>query len=198
MNKLFFLATALITTALFAATDIELTPSGSFEQPYQKTFHIRRLLRDAAGKVIAHPEGAITDRVQSEKVFAGTHALLLEAQLGGHEINSNRDVLQLLPNAKYEFSFRYYIAAKGPETRISGRVIFELGDGKYKYLFPEGDNIPGKWHQLKVQFYPPAGTVRMSTTLWFSNGPYKIYVDDIRVAALAGSPAILIGMVTQT
>jgi hypothetical protein len=190
MQKFIFTAALCAIFTGFAAAETLLTPGGDFEQPYKQTLHILRRLRDADGKVIPHPEGSITDRVQSEKVFAGEKALLLEAQHGGHTINTNRDVLTLLPGAKYQFSFRYFIAAAGPRTKVSGRVAFTMADGSHKYLFPNGDGTPGVWHQLKVDFYPPVGTTSMSATLWFSNGPYKIYVDDIRVTANTESPKV--------
>ncbi|MCK9466696.1 MAG: hypothetical protein M0Q29_12590, partial [Thiopseudomonas sp.] len=190
MHKLIFAANIFFSALLFAAGSRELIIGGDFEQDYKGTLHIQRVLRDAEGKVIPHPDGAITDRVQNERVFAGQQALLLEAELGGHAINSNRNAMPVLEGAKYEFSFRYFIASASEKCRVSARVAFKLLDGKYKYLFPEGDTSPGKWHQLKVEFYPPAEIEWMSATLWFSNGPYKIYVDDISVIANTEKPAV--------
>jgi len=185
MHRYIAVIEILCAVVVFAAGEILLTPGGDFEQPYQQSFHIRSQLRDATGKIIPHPDGSIGNRVQSEKVYAGDKALLLETKLWErHAIDSNKDVLQMIPDAKYEFSFRYYVAAAAPHTRVSGRVAFAMQEGGYKYLFPKGDATPGKWHQLKVEFYPPVGTKQMSVILWFSDGPYKIYVDDIRVVAI--------------
>lgn len=166
------------------AFGVEFISSGGFEQPYKEEFHVRRVLRDADGKILPIPDGVITDRVQRERVYSGKYALLMESKEGGHEINTNRKVIKVIPGAKYQFSFRYFIVAKGPKTRVSGRIMFNFDNAKNRYIFPEGDGTPGKWQQLKIQFYPPPETKAISATLWFSNGPYKIVVDEIQVGTV--------------
>ncbi|HOG49714.1 MAG TPA: DUF4091 domain-containing protein [Lentisphaeria bacterium] len=190
MQKIIFAATLCAVFAGFAAAETLLTPGGDFEQPYKQSLYIHRMLHDSTRKNIPPQEAAHSERVQSEKVFAGEKALLLETKLAGHAINTKHDVLTVVPGAKYQLSFRYFIAAAGPRTRVSGRIAFTMADGSHKYLFPNGDGTPGQWHQLKVDFYPPVGTAKMSATLWFTDGPYKIYVDDVRVTVSTESPEV--------
>ncbi|NLG13261.1 MAG: DUF4091 domain-containing protein [Lentisphaerae bacterium] len=190
MQKPILTATLFAILVGFAAAETLLTPGGDFEQSYKQSLYIHHMLHDSTRKNIPPQEAAHSERVQSEKVFAGEKALLLETKLAGHEINTRRDILPVVPGAKYQFSFRYFIAAAGPRTRVSGRVAFTMADGSHKYRFPSADGTPGKWHQLKIDFYPPVGTVKMSATLWFTDGPYKIYVDDIRVTVSTGAPEV--------
>ena len=168
---------------LATLTARELFPAGDFESSSIKPLHCRRFTNVNKKQNFKIPKDLVRERLQNEKSFTGRQSLLAEAGANGcHEMNLYN--IPVVRGKKYSFSFRYFIAAKNPATSVNARVIFTLPGPKYRYLFPAGSAEPGKWHQVKVTFYPPAQTEKMSTTIWLGKGPYKIYIDDVKVTEI--------------
>ncbi|MBE6384577.1 MAG: DUF4091 domain-containing protein [Lentisphaerae bacterium] len=182
MKKLIVACAALLVAAS-AVEAREIYPAGDFEGKSFKPLHCRRYANINSKRQYKIPKGLVTERIQNEKAFAGKQSLLVEAGKDGcHEINLYS--IPVVKGKKYEFSFRYFIAQGGPDLRVSGRVSFFLPGPKYRHLFPNGSVEQGKWQQLKVTYYPPAEAVYFSTTIWLGKGPYKIYLDDVKVTEL--------------
>lgn len=179
----------IITLSLLPLTALsarELYPAGNFEGDSVKPLHCRRYETVNKKRNFKISKDLVRERIQNEKAFSGKKSLLTEAGKNGcHEINLYN--IPVVRGKKYEFSFRYFIAQKTPDLSISARVIFFLPGPKYRYLFPAGSAEAGKWHQLKVTFYPPAQTEKLSATIWLGKGPYKIYLDDVKVTELEES-----------
>ena len=158
----------------------ELYPAGDFEGNSTKPLHIMRS-DHSSGKRKIPQKGTVTERIQNEKAFSGKQSLLLESTVqGSHSLNLHK--IKVTPGKKYEFSWRYFIAERaGEKFSVSGRIIFWNGDKALRPMFPGGDGTPGKWHQVKVLFYPRSGADSFSLTVWVGNGTYKVYLDDLRI-----------------
>ena len=172
------LMTVLLPFAFLAAK--EFYPAGDFEGQSIKPLHIRRFDK-SDGTHKAPKPGTITERLQNEKAFSGKQSLLLESTVKGlHSINLYN--LKVTPGKKYEFSWRYFIAERPAEKfSVSGRVIFNSKGKTLRYLFPGGSAEPGKWQQVKVVFFPPPEADVISLTIWIGGGPYKVYLDDVKI-----------------
>lgn len=178
----YFILTYLPLVSVFALEPV--ISGGDYEQGMPTKLYIRQILRDEKGQLMKVPPGTISEKIQSEKVHGGQYSLQLECSLekGGHEINCYRDDLPLEKGRQYEFSFYYFIEQKSPAGRVAGRVTFFDADKKViRYIFPEGNTEPGKWHQLKERFYPPVNAESMSVTIWLTD-KYRIYLDDVVIA----------------
>ena len=171
---------ALAALIAFQLGARELYPAGTFEDSQLKPLHIKRFSRSKENSGPLPPRKGVSERIQNEKAFSGKNSLLLESCVEGlHSLNLHN--IKVTPGKKYEFSWRYFIASRGEKVRVSGRVAFREKTKNAGYLFPTGEFETGKWHQVKVQFYPPAGCDSFSTTIWIGNGTYKIYLDNLKV-----------------
>ena len=170
-------AAVLLPAVLLAAKDFY--PAGDFEGKELKPLHIMRT--EITGGVRKRADKTkVTERIQNEKAFSGKQSLLLESSVEGvHSINLHN--IKVTPGKKYEFSWRYFIAEKPADFDVSGRVIYNQKGKKPRYAFPRGSTEPGKWHQVKLLFYPPTGTETISTTIWVGRGRYRVYLDDVRL-----------------
>ena len=174
---------AVFLSALVSAEAREIYPAGDFEGKSIKPLHCRRYTTVDKKRNFKIPAELVTERIQNEKAFAGKQSLLTEAGKNGcHEINLYN--IPVTRGKKYEFSFRYFIAQGGPDLKVSGRVSFFLPGPRYRHLFPNGSVEQGKWQQIKTTFYPPADATKFSTTIWLGRGPYKIYLDDVKVTEI--------------
>ena len=158
----------------------EFYPEGNFESAKIKPLHIRRFDYTSGKSVGLKPNQGVTERVQNEKAYSGKQSLLLESTVQGtHSLNLHN--IKVTPGKKYEFSWRYFVAEKSEKVSVSGRVIFTKDNKPQGFLFPTGDSDTGRWHQVKVLFYPPAGCEKFSTTIWIGRGKFKVYLDDLKV-----------------
>ena len=180
MKYKILLTCAALAAALPGAGAREIYPAGNFEGSSIKPLHCRRYTSIDGKRNFKISKDLVRERLQNEKAFSGKYSLLTEAGKDGcHEINLYN--IPVVKGKKYEFSFRYFIAQGGPDLKIAGRVSFFLPGKKYRHLFPQGSAEQGKWQQLKVSFFPPATAEKFSTTIWLGRGPYKIYLDDVKV-----------------
>ena len=180
MKYKILLTCAALAAALPGAGAREIYPAGNFEGSSIKPLHCRRYTSINGKRNFKISKDLVRERLQNEKAFSGKYSLLTEAGKDGcHEINLYN--IPVVKGKKYEFSFRYFIAQGGPDLKIAGRVSFFLTGKKYSHLFPQGSAEQGKWQQLKVSFFPPATAEKFSTTIWLGRGPYKIYLDDVKV-----------------
>ena len=187
-HKHFFTA-ALLLAAFTAADAREIYPAGNFEGDSVKPLHCRRYTSVNGKRNFKIAKDLVTERIQNEKAFSGKQSLLTETGKDGcHEINLYN--IPVVKGKKYEFSFRYFIAQSAPTTQISARVTFAIPGSKTRHLFPRGSAEKGKWQQIKTVFYPPAGTATFNTTIWLGRGPYKIYLDDVKVTEITETKAV--------
>lgn len=189
MKSKFLFAGAAILAVSAGAGAREIYPAGDFEGNAIKPLHCRRYATVNQKRNFTIPKDLVTERIQNEKAFSGKQSLLVEAGKDGcHEINLYN--IPVVKGKRYEFSFRYFIAQGTPDLKVSGRVSFFLPGPKYRHLFPVGSVEQGKWQQLKVVYYPPADAEKFSTTIWLGRGPYKIYLDDVKVTELEEQKAV--------
>ena len=189
MNTKLFLSGAVFLAAFAGAEAREIYPAGDFESSSIKPLHCRRYVTVNGKRNFKIPKELVTERIQNEKAFSGKQSLLTETGKDGcHEINLYN--IPVVKGKKYEFSFRYFIAQGGPELSVAGRVSFFLPGPRYRHLFPNGSKEKGKWQQIKVSFYPPAEATYFSTTIWLGRGPYKIYLDDVKVTEITEAKSV--------
>ncbi len=158
-----------------ANADGNLMRNGPFETPAMIEYYIVSRIE---GKNAAKDSGMSAER-DTLKAKSGKYALLCTSphEKATNEINLN--MLSFQKGAKYRFSASYFIGSSEGKVRVAGRVTFLDENGKViRYMFPEGDASPGKWHEMKLEFYPPAGTARITITLWLT-GKMQVWVDDI-------------------
>ena len=177
MRSILFTAVSMLLFPVLAAKDF--CPAGNFEGNDLKPIHIMRFEFEGPRRKKAE-KGSVTERFQNEKAFSGKQSLLLESSADGlHSINLHN--IRVTPGKKYEFSWRYFIAEKPANFSVSGRVTYSQKGQKPRHAFPRGSTEPGKWHQVKLLFYPPTGTEVISTTVWVGRGRYKVYLDDLKL-----------------
>ena len=176
----------LICAAAAAALTLgakELYPAGDFEKKSYSPMSISNLVSKDRKRVTA-PKGTVTAVVQSQKVFNGKNALLLTAGKGGmHDLNIRN--LPVKAGKKYTFSMRYFVE-EGIENFYLGCRLNMVRKGKKPVnRFPRGKAAAGEWMTLKTTFYPHADTEKMNLTVWVGKGPYKVYIDDIKITEVA-------------
>lgn len=171
LNVTTFLALSLPLSAA------ELFPAGDFEKESFKPLGVNRL-QIVNGKI--QRSGAGNVKLQSDKVFSGKKALLVEAEKNVRTA-LNLYGLNLTPGQQYTVSWRYFIAESNPEFKTSARISLPLPNKQYKNHYPMGSNTPGKWHHFKYSFFPTAGAKKLNLTVWIGPGPCKVYLDDLKV-----------------
>ncbi|MFA6665455.1 MAG: glycoside hydrolase domain-containing protein, partial [Armatimonadota bacterium] len=157
-------------------TDGNLIFNGSFESPAMLEYYIRPTYE---GKDYKENDGKVYTERDTLKVKSGKYSLLCSSELEKATNEINLNVLPYVKPVKYRFSVSYFIGSAEGKVRFAGRITYWDKNRKVLgYQFPEGDVTPGKWHEMKLEFFPPAGTARISITLW-PNGKMKLWLDDI-------------------
>ena len=161
---------------------MELFEAGDFEHESYAPLQIKHLVYHGNQRDKA-PEGAVASTVQSARFFAGENALLLTAdQNGTHELNLIN--LPVKAGKKYSFRMRYFVEEKAGTFYIGCRLAMPRKDQKPSNSFLKGKTETGQWLTLENSFYPPADTTGMHLTVWIGKGPYKVYIDDLKVTEI--------------
>ena len=184
----FYISTFLLAVLSCLASGSELFPAGDFEGENYHPMSISNLVSKNKKRVAA-PQGTVTAVVQSQKAAGGEKALLLTAGEGGmHDLNIRN--LPVKAGKKYTFSMRYFVE-EGIENFYLGCRLNMVRKGKKPVnMFPKGKAEAGKWLTVKITFYPPADTEKMHLTIWVGKGPYKVYIDDIKITEVAETKAV--------
>ena len=178
IKTVLFCAAAASTFMLGAK---ELYPAGDFEgASIMPPLSVRKFVNDANNKRSKAPSGAVIEKIQSEKAVNGKQSLLLETKANGiHELNLPH--IKVTPGKKYKFSISYLIEDAAPKFAIGGRLLQLRTQGKASYIFMNGKIVKGKVMQLTKEFTAVENAKTLSVTIWINNGPYKLYIDDLRL-----------------
>ncbi len=156
--------------------DGNLIGNGSFETPTMIEYYIVPKRKGAL--YTAKDRKLFTER-DTQKAKTGTYSLFCSSEFEDAVNEINLNMLPFKSGVKYRFSASYFVSSKEGKARVSGRVTYWDKNKKViGYQFPEGDSTPGKWHEMKLEFYPPAQCVRITITLWIS-GKIKLHLDDV-------------------
>jgi hypothetical protein len=157
-------------------TDGNLMFNGSFE-PSSMIEYVLGCSLD--GKEYKENDGKLFVARDTLKAKSGKYALLSSSDFEKAINSIDMVALPFTSGAKYKFGVSYFIGEAEGKVRFSGRIAFLDKDGKViSRQFPSGDVTPGKWNEMKVEFFPPAGTARIMVTLW-PEGKMKVWLDDI-------------------
>ena len=168
-----FLDTAL---PFQANPDGNLLLNGSFETPTMIEYYIIPRLD---GKSYTQKDRKMFTERGTLKTKSGKYALLCSSDFEKATNEINLNMLPFKSGEKYRFIANYFIGSSEGKVRIAGRVAYWDSNKKIiGYQFPEGDAAPGKWHEMKLEFYPPAATARITVTLWLT-GKAQVWLDDL-------------------
>ncbi len=155
---------------------VNLLSNGSFETPAMDDYYIVPKLED---KTYRQKDRKMFVERSTLKTKSGKYSLLCSSDFekATNEINLNK--LPFKSGEKYRFIANYFIGSSEGKVRFSGRVAYWNSQKEViGYQFPEGDATPGKWHEMKLEFYPPAATAHITITLWLI-GKTQIWLDDL-------------------
>lgn len=156
--------------------DGNLLRNGSFETPAMIEYYI---VPKIEGKTVSGKDQGMSAERDTLKKKTGKYALLCSSAHEKATFEINLNMLPFQSGEKYRFTAHYFIGSAEGKIRVAGRVTFWDDKGKViRYLFPEGDISPGKWQEMKLEFYPPAGTARITISLWLT-GKIQVWLDDI-------------------
>jgi hypothetical protein len=153
-----------------------LLSNGSFETPAMDEYYI---VRRIGSEPYTQKDRKMFAERSTLKTKSGKYALLCSADFEKSVYEINLTKLPFKSGEKYRFIANYYIGPSEGKVRFSGRVAYWNSQQEViGYLFPEGDATPGKWHEMKLEFYPPVATARITITLWL-DGKTQIWLDDL-------------------
>ncbi|OQA85419.1 MAG: hypothetical protein BWY31_01941 [Lentisphaerae bacterium ADurb.Bin242] len=154
--------------------DGNLIRNASFESPQLFEYYITPRI----GKNVYRGKDHFSYQRSRVKARTGKYSLHCNGRLEEGSILVNMNQLPYAGSRRYRFSAWSYIVSSGGKARISASIGFLDANGKIiSYRFPSSDIVPGQWNELKDEFYPPEGTVRITVMFWVS-GQLEVFLDD--------------------